>query len=142
MRRWLEALLAWLRRSFSAAGRPEPEVREAPVALLHLGDSAQPLLARFVEPAIHVTVRDTVPLVRLSDSREISAALYHNRVVAIRYHYPYQLTDAATEHLTGDVERFLPAKTRATHDYQLVHRPDGWLLATPDCPESCLAAVE
>jgi hypothetical protein len=142
MPRWLEPLLAWLRRSFGEVHSAGPAPAPPPVAWLQLGESAQPLLQRFVEPAIRVEVRNAVPLVHLSDSRAITVALLHNRVVAVRYRYPYHAGRMATDDAAGDAGRFLPPKARAAHDYRLLDRPDGWLLATADCPEAWLAVVD
>jgi hypothetical protein len=136
-RRVAPLLRGWLRTTPAAAAAPA-----AAVAWLHLGDTAQPLLARLDAPALHVELREAVPVLHLADRRPISVALYHSRVVAIRYRYPLPLRDVPMSSIVADAERCLSPASRASQQYQLQLRADGWLLTTPDCPPACRRAVD
>jgi len=139
---WLRRLWQWCARWYEPAGSAAAVPAESPIVWLRLGEPVQPLLARFAEPTVQVALEQGVPLLRLHDCRPLTVAIAGNRVAAIRYSYPAQPSEFVKAQMAAEAERFLLPETRAAQQYQLLPRPDGWVLATPDCPPACLLAVE
>ena len=72
---WLAALRQWFSAWFTDLKPEALASADSLVTRLHLGESVEPLLAHATEPALQLNLEKGIPLLRLSDSRSLTAAL-------------------------------------------------------------------
>ncbi len=142
-RRSAEALRARLSELTDSWGEPmhewsaTPVDAEEPLSYVQLGQPALPLIRRFAEPALRVELHGDVVVVRFRAREcEYAAAVWQAQIVAVRCWYRARETEAADRECEAVTLLDGPA------GYRFLSYDHGWCMTLPDCPKSCLIALD